>query len=216
MSTLYDVLGVAANATQEAIKRAYKKKAQKLHPDKHNGDDSGFKAIAKAYEILSNEDLRKRYDETGDTTTVDNKRSDMLQELAGLLFNIIEAMPDVESKDVVSLMRKNIEMSIERQHSEIKKNEERIEKKKKVLKRLKVKKGKPNLMGDMIAAANREHLKINDEIKKSIKHGYDLLDTLANYDYETNNFTTGSYEYTGVAASLSTKHFTRGTTGTAP
>jgi len=62
----YNVLGVDADASQEEIKRAYRKLAQKLHPDA-NPEDPGaeerFKQISEAYGVLSNAERRKEYDE---------------------------------------------------------------------------------------------------------------------------------------------------------
>jgi molecular chaperone DnaJ len=64
----YEVLGVSRNATAEEIKKAYRQKALKYHPDKNPGDDSAeakFKESAEAYEILSNPDKKARYDQYG-------------------------------------------------------------------------------------------------------------------------------------------------------
>ncbi|HEY7401123.1 MAG TPA: molecular chaperone DnaJ [Actinomycetota bacterium] len=66
---LYEVLGVAHDATQEDIKRAYRKLARELHPDV-NGDPAAeerFKQLAGAYEILSDPEKRQRYDTYGHT-----------------------------------------------------------------------------------------------------------------------------------------------------
>ncbi len=60
----YDILGVSKDATQDEIKKAYRKKAHKHHPDK-GGDEEKFKKINEAYQILSNEEKRKRYDRFG-------------------------------------------------------------------------------------------------------------------------------------------------------
>ncbi len=66
---LYGVLGVARGADQDSIKKAYRRLAHKLHPDKNPGNkevEAKFKAVNHAYEVLSHEDRRKLYDEFGD------------------------------------------------------------------------------------------------------------------------------------------------------
>jgi len=62
---LYDVLGVPKNASQDDIKKAYRKLAHQHHPDKQGGDASRFKEINEAYQVLSDSDKRKRYDQFG-------------------------------------------------------------------------------------------------------------------------------------------------------
>lgn len=60
----YEILGVDKNATQDEIKKAYRKKAIEHHPDK-GGDENLFKEAAEAYETLSDPDKRSRYDRFG-------------------------------------------------------------------------------------------------------------------------------------------------------
>ena len=64
----YEVLGVAKSASQDEIKKAYRKLARKYHPDKNPGDkeaEERFKEIQAAYDVLSDAEKRKRYDEVG-------------------------------------------------------------------------------------------------------------------------------------------------------
>lgn len=60
----YDILGVSRNATQEEIKKAFRKQARKHHPDA-GGSEERFKEINEAYEVLSDPEKRKQYDQFG-------------------------------------------------------------------------------------------------------------------------------------------------------
>jgi molecular chaperone DnaJ len=61
----YNVLGVQKNASKDEIKKAFRKLAHQYHPDKKGGDESKFKEVNEAYNILSNEKKRKEYDTYG-------------------------------------------------------------------------------------------------------------------------------------------------------
>lgn len=64
----YEVLGVSKTATADEIKKAYRKLAIKYHPDKNPGDKAAeekFKEAAEAYEVLSNDEKRQKYDQFG-------------------------------------------------------------------------------------------------------------------------------------------------------
>lgn len=64
----YDILGVAKGADAQEIKKAYRKQAMKYHPDRNPGDQESeekFKEVSEAYEILSDENKRRNYDQFG-------------------------------------------------------------------------------------------------------------------------------------------------------
>jgi molecular chaperone DnaJ len=65
----YNILGVGRNASDKEIKQAFRKLARKYHPDVNPGDKSAeekFKQVSEAYEVLSDADKRKKYDQFGD------------------------------------------------------------------------------------------------------------------------------------------------------
>ena len=64
----YEILGISKGASEGEIKKAYRRKAIKHHPDKNPGDkeaEANFKKAAEAYEILSDEKRKANYDQFG-------------------------------------------------------------------------------------------------------------------------------------------------------
>lgn len=61
----YQVLGISRDASKDEIKKAFRKLAQKYHPDKPTGDETKFKEINEAYSVLSNDQKKAQYDQFG-------------------------------------------------------------------------------------------------------------------------------------------------------
>ena len=66
MENLYAILGVAPNASDEEIKKVYRSLAMRYHPDRNDapGAEARFKAVTKAYEILSDRSKRDEYNQS--------------------------------------------------------------------------------------------------------------------------------------------------------
>ncbi|KAH7913843.1 X-domain of DnaJ-containing-domain-containing protein [Hygrophoropsis aurantiaca] len=84
----YDLLGVAVDVNDTDLKKAYRKAAFKYHPDKNPSPDAEekFKDISKAYQVLSDSNLRAVYDKNG-KTMVDSQSSEM-HDAAGFFANV--------------------------------------------------------------------------------------------------------------------------------
>ncbi len=61
----YNILGVSKNASKDEIKKAFYKLAHKYHPDKKEGDEAKFKEVNEAYQTLSDDSKRAKYDQFG-------------------------------------------------------------------------------------------------------------------------------------------------------
>jgi DnaJ-domain-containing protein 1 len=87
----YDLLNVSTNATAAQIKKAYYKEARKVHPDKNIDDPQAatkFQTLGQAYQILSNEQSRKAYDNNGKSEN-DNGDENMQNVDPFVFFNVM-------------------------------------------------------------------------------------------------------------------------------
>ena len=134
MKGLYKRLGVKNDCSKQDIIDAYKKLAQKLHPDKTGGSVESFTKLKEAYEVLKNPDKRARYDageSTEDITPDEIQARDILSTL--LSDAIMVAKDDV---DLIQQVRNSINTSLVDNQSVIRQEKEAIEKMRHVLSRI--------------------------------------------------------------------------------
>lgn len=208
MSDLYAALELERGADAADVKRAYRKKAQEHHPDK-GGDKERFQVVKSAYEVLSDPDRRKRYDETGETGQQHDPREEMLGILAQLMMTIIDKV-DVDHTNVIETMRAQIS-GVQAQHSQsIENNRKRIRVRERALKRLKAKTGE-NILASMLRAdimATEAAIQRIEGEQEKVKAMLALLD---DYEYKVDQQVS---PYANIRVTMFSGNTVTGGTGT--
>lgn len=173
----YQTLGVDKIASQDEIKRAYRMLAQKLHPDKPDGDIEQFQRVQKAYEVLSDPDRRDHYDRTGDENAP-NYELIAYSRVAELFAMIIESD---KKGNLIDIAAKRVQESISTIKLRITESESSIRKNEKKLNRISSK--GENIFADVLTAkldslrqsieTLTEEIKINSMVLELIKNHTD-------------------------------------------
>jgi curved DNA-binding protein CbpA len=132
LSNLYEILEVPRDADAVTIKRAYKRKAQVVHPDKNGGDDTAFHQVALAYEVLIDPERRDRYDRTGDTKSEPYGQAEAM---LATLFSSVIANSEYRG-DLIETCRKKIAMRNSELNKEFLKNDIKLKSLTRQLKRI--------------------------------------------------------------------------------
>ena len=122
----YETLGVGEGATEEEIRKAYKKKAQKHHPDR-GGDEEQFKELQEANNVLSDKRRRGRYDNGEDVSQREPTPEEAaISQLAHLFASLLEGAED--HIDLILAARQSVEKQIFNAQHNIRTGEEAIKK----------------------------------------------------------------------------------------
>ena len=187
--SLYDILGIKKDADPEEIKKAYRKQANKYHPDKNQGKDTTdiFQKISEAHTILSDPSARKNYDEFGSTDNRDVKDIfiQVVQSHMTYLVNLDTTPAD--SVNLIAELKRTTEEEIagfKAQITDLTKKKKNAEK---IRKRIIYKGAGKNVFTDAldINIADFE-IKINNA-NNSIKQRTEFVEFLGEYDYEKAN-----------------------------
>ncbi len=182
---IYKFFDIDKKASKEEIKKAYRKKSKKTHPDLHPEKREEFEKTNKYYLVLSDPIKRKRYDETGKIDENEDKnKSIYLQFLAKLFKNIIEST-NVYNFDIFVAMEEKIHNNIMQLEEEISREEGKSSKYEKLKKRIKCKNKERKKNIDLFFSLideeillckeniqrREEHIKIQKEAYQYLKEG---------------------------------------------
>jgi len=192
---LYAVLGVSESATQDEIRRAYRRRAKVLHPDK-GGDPDEFDHLRQAYDTLSDPERRRRYDQTGDRAgpQADEPSEDtkMMVILSQIIQNVVCGQEggggDVTTIDVVAAVKMNMRQMEQKIVSGIMTTEDRIRRNKEVTRRLRKKRRRADGQDllRMVLRGQREELRrVKQKQSEDLSLHRRVIRVFEGYDYET-------------------------------
>jgi DnaJ-class molecular chaperone len=148
MPTPYETLGIESTADDATIKKAYKSKAQSSHPDKEGGDAALFKLVKEAYELLSNKERRRMYDETGYTHN-GNIDSDARSGISALVTVAVDQL-DESNTDIIQTVRDKIIEMLGQNQLAIDGVKKTIRKRQNAVKRMRRRSGEANFVATVL------------------------------------------------------------------
>jgi len=187
MRNFYEVLGVSKTATLKEIKKAYRDKSKKLHPDKEGGTNERFAELSQAYEVLSDEAKRKRYDETGEFKEQSDPFPSFAMHFISMSIDIcFQTNFSVEYDDFVKVISKHINTGLKEGSKLLKKYESVRGKLKKMQRRLckKSKEGEDNYVAMVMESKLTDTEEAIQGINTQLEMFEKLLSLLGTYEYQ--------------------------------
>lgn len=183
---LYAVLGVARDADEKAIRRAYRRAAKRCHPDAQNGSEEAFQRLTEAHAVLTDEKRRADYDRTGEfhEPGPDNSDCAALGLIAGLLEQACAEDANIFSIDLRAKLVRALKKSCAELQDELQEMTRQRVQAQRLAKKFIRKNGGENLLGGMLLAraadlerfeANRQQLVAERERAVAILAEYDFM-----------------------------------------
>lgn len=182
MKTLYEELGVTPEVGKDELKAAYRRLAKVHHPDRPGGDVGTFQQLERAYRILSDEAMRKEYDETGQATEVaQSLRNRAAEQLTKIFMEMLNA-PDFDTMNYRKGLEETVKAGDRRRLAAMDDIRRKINRLEKGLSRLKHIEGEGHLhvLLHKVIEAQRKGMVIFEEEGPLIE---EMLKLLGEYDY---------------------------------
>lgn len=200
----YEVLGVPRDADQTTIKKAYRSKASKMHPDKGGYHDVWVK-IQLAYDTLSDPDKRKHYDVYGTDPRIHAVREQARAELASLFLQVVQAAlangQFQSTLNIVDEMRMHLTNTKAKYKTQRKQIQVAGRNLRRVHKRLSVKDTSDSLLTEVLRQQRVNIVHQYRGVKETIKKTELMLLMVDNYSYDADAPTIRAYTYGGTATS---------------
>lgn len=193
MRNLYEVLGVHKGVTPEDLKKAYWTLAKEYHPDRNGGNEAAeeqFKELSEAYAILSDDEKRKQYDETGEIPKAQKSVEDIAREnIMQSFLKMITTIPSEQllSIDMIQVLKDAIQEAREDLSSQMQRVSKQLSAFKKAQSRIHVKKGCEyrnifaDLLDQQIATLEAKIPELEEQRKHHEAHMDKALEILNNF-----------------------------------
>lgn len=183
--SLYDDLGVAKDASADDIKSAYRKAANKAHPDRAGGSVVQFQKIQKAHDILMDEDARKRYDEFGTTDKIPDLRGLAMEQLCKIIINKVQQAGEaIDYTDILSKAREDINAGMTQGQQQLAQHPRAVWQLERALARLKKKKKGSDFLRNALEMTLTQTKAGKANLEAHIKMGTEMLLLLDEYKYD--------------------------------
>lgn len=191
--SLYDILQVKKDATQEEIKASYRRMAQRFHPDRHPGDPEAatkFMDVQEAYEVLSDPARREKYDETGEVVRVTlDPDAPLYHDTAMIFAQIFSDQSVEETDDIIALMIEKVIENKNRLHRAVLQTKTSLARMQAFRKRVS-KKGEeeaPNVVGGWLDQQIRGAEEALGKYSEAIEFSTRLAQYFRTYDWDTSS-----------------------------
>lgn len=183
----YKVLGVEADASPEEVKDAFKRKASRTHPDRQ-GDPEEFQLVVWAKDVLSDDKRRSYFDKNGLDPDEKDKKASILQNLAGVLIDVIDECEDesmLDTRDLHQVVLQKIQGGIQNFLQQREEIEHKIRKRKKVMKRYKARRADgENAMVTLLEGDIRRQKAQLAEIQNALEVATEMMKLAKQHKYD--------------------------------